>query len=231
MGAEEATPPLRIYVKGPVAEAGRLPIDDLNLLSRGLQSVVQAVAVQVTSDHPTERRAKTAVRRAARLALVAVRPGSVSVDFEFTVASTERWVEDVRRAAVTDVITGIRELAEHMYLPTAWSPDALKGLRRLVGLLDRGFDQLVISSPLYVEVEAQIDREIEPRLTLMLERYEALLGPYEVRRERSEGVYSYDLLVPRVAMRRRTPRLPLFESGRPDLAKELEDSFGGAGDA
>ena len=215
---------LEVSIRGPVVAAG-VSVDDLNLVTRSLQSAVQEIAVarirrgslsrQLTA--PLERE----IRRACRLAVTRLRPGSVVVEFEFAVPVVDDRLEQARLGALDDVVRGTEQLVDHSFLPSGWTPEVLRSFLRLQPLFRRGVDEFALRLPrLDPQRHAVILPDLLPKLSAALRPYQSGAGA------RKGETRSYDIGAPPPPTRRKPPKLPLFESGRRELTGEIDEAFG-----
>jgi hypothetical protein len=203
----------RVYASGG-DNPDSIAVDRLNSLSHNLQTATQAIAEQVGQAEDLSL-GRTVVRRACRLAVSGVFPGSLIVSFDFAEQAVPDDLATVRDQAVGRFLDGIGELTQHFYLPLLWDPRALKALRTVLRL-GSGFEQFSIESPRLRPGEiVELESELEPKLDLMVSRY---------GREFESARYSLGSPPPR--RRRRKPQLPLFDSGHPEYGDEIGKEFG-----
>jgi hypothetical protein len=194
-------------------DADSIAVNQLNSLSHNLQAATQAIAEHVVEAEGLVL-SRTIIRRACRLAVTSVLPGSVVVSFDFVDSTVPDDQAAVRNQAVGRLLDGIGELTEHFYLPVLWDPRALRALRTVVRL-GSAFEEFSIESPrLRPGDPVEVVAELEPKLDLMVSRY---------RPEVERSWYSLGSPPPRT--RRRKPQLPLFDSGHPEYGDEIQREF------
>lgn len=132
-----------VRLEGPAVAQGRIAVDDLALVAGQLQRAVQRIALVLRGEQGMRPgRRPREVEALTRLEVVALRPGSVTLDLDLAEGERPLAAMDVGREAVERLVGGLTALAQGATPPFGWDPGVLVALREMGALLRRGIERI-----------------------------------------------------------------------------------------
>lgn len=135
-------------LKGSAAEGGRLRLDVLVEVAQAVQLSVTRLAYALRGE-ATVRRERTPrdIAELTRLEVVGLRGGSTLLEFDL--AEHERPLDerDLGVEALEAFETGLIAVASGATPPVPWDHGVVQTVERLVRVLDRGIDEIVVGRP------------------------------------------------------------------------------------
>jgi hypothetical protein len=153
---------LEVRLSGPAGEGGRVRLDVLVDVAQAVQLSVTRLAYALRGE-PTVRRGRTPreIADLTRLEVVGLREGSTVLQFDL--AGHERPLDelDLGVEALEAFETGLRAVARGETPPQPWDRGVRQTVERLLQVLDKGIDELVVRRPgASTEEQAVLTRSI-----------------------------------------------------------------------
>ncbi|MCS7007978.1 MAG: hypothetical protein RMM28_11055 [Thermoleophilia bacterium] len=139
---------LEVRLRGPAAEGGRVRVDVLVEVAQAVQLSVTRLAYALRGE-PTVRRGRTPreIADLTRLEVVGLHEGSTVLELEL--AGHERPLDelDLGGEAVRVFEAGLRAIASGEAPPQPWDSGVRQAVDRVLHVLDRGIDEIVVARP------------------------------------------------------------------------------------
>lgn len=139
---------LEVRLSGPAADGGRVRLDVLVDVAQAVQVSVTRLAYALRGE-PTVRRGRTPreIADLTRLQVVGLREGSTVLEFDL--AEHERPLDelDLGAEALEAFEAGLRAVAVGETPSEPWDHGVTQAVDRLVRVLDKGIDEIVVGRP------------------------------------------------------------------------------------
>ncbi|HWO71022.1 MAG TPA: hypothetical protein VNP94_09750 [Actinomycetota bacterium] len=127
---------------------GRIAVDDLVVLVGQVQRAVERIALVLRGEQGVRPgRRPREVEELTRLALVALRPGSVTLELDLAEAQRPFEAVDVGRRAIERLLEGVAVLADGQSPPAGWDAGVLLAVKEVGTLLRRGVERVDLEAP------------------------------------------------------------------------------------
>lgn len=134
---------IEIRLEGPAVAEGRIAVDDLILVAGQVQRAVERIALVLRGEQgvrPGRRPRK--VEELTRLALVALRPGSVTLELDLVEAKRPLETMDLGREAIERLVQGLGMLLGGAPPPPGWDAGVLLAVKEVGTVLRRGVERI-----------------------------------------------------------------------------------------